>query len=466
MKKNNKFIYRKLNDLKAPIDKSQTWNAIYNRDGFPKHEKKRRFIFWYFFVFGILLLLGGLVFSNYYNEKQVAEKGDSRSNVIIKQNQKTTAPINKETDEEVIDNEISKSDGSQNEASPKIISTKNTKNVVSNFGAKLQTDLLKETFGLKRQYNNLSLSKTFQKNSISQVKGLQNVSNFAFNDSEEIADKVSLVNKDEIIIQNLEKARAEKYINRQYQLLPILTLGGLFYLNEDKKYFHKEEPIKIVSSIARKSWAIEIAAGIGAGMHNITEDSLWRDQSFINDNTESIASYMFSLRVSKKIKNNWRLAMGLRYANNRRLFSYTNSITQYARLAMPMPHFYTESTDLTTYTFYRQHQTLDVESLLIRDFNWKRTTVYTGIGVDANAIYNFNGEVINSNREEFDLNTAADYKDNLGWGFLYEIGISQQFKQSYYISASLSGKWRYDLNNRNTHSVAPLYFRLGFGNSF
>lgn len=464
MKKENKSIYDKLNGLKAPINKDQSWNELYHRDGFPKKEKKRRQFLWIFFGLGSLLLVTSLVIKYNFSEplptksdlpKSVkAEREVLATNPATRKDQKYSKTTeSKNTDKEIISNENNKqlaitSELKENLSKNKTTQIKNT--VVSN----------------DEQINHA------QKNTIYKASKQIIIHENNFHKTPSILDQTTEnLLMQSVVIDSIKTSQqndlrlATPLINDQISFAPLMNLK-LFNVNKPSRPSFRDYDSTMVSSKIARKWTIEIGFGIGTGQHKIVLDSLSEDQTFQNNHTNSLASYMLDLRTTREINRNMRIAVGLRYTGNRRFFSLEDNTTTYTRQDRPDPYHYLKSTVTTVYKFYHLHHHLDLEALLMRDFRWKKTSAHVGIGLAMNTFYRFKAQGINADLLELDLEKAGNYKNNIGLHYLYEVGLSRQINHQYFINVSLSGKSGQDLNEGANHRVTPVFCRLGIGKRF
>jgi len=432
MKKENKNIYDRLDNLKAPINKAQSWNELYDRDGFPKQKKKRRFFIWFFFGVSILVLLTILMINSNQPESLPVDPGKNSPAIAVE------------------------SENSKTKSSPKIG----------------QTSILPQTSIRIEHYdkeNNFSNSKLFHQDKSSEkstsLNDLKNSSEII----KDISPKQLGSSNPNVENQIREKnSTSLKNLAKQTTFLPYLPLINKIS-KKDNTILSLDTAIILTQYailIPPKKWAFETGFGVGISNHSITNDPQWEGQSFQNEHTKSLISYAVDVRIFRKFNNNFRLGLGLRYSNHRRAFSYEGRQTELIKQTVPNPYHYLESTTITTYNFYHKHHSVDLESIFIKDFTWNRSTAYLGFGGGINLLSRFSGRGIDATQANVDVQNAADYRTNLGWQFLYELGFTQQFKYHSYFHASLAGKFRQDLNTRGSHRITPIYFRVGIGKNF
>jgi len=455
MKKNNKSIYDKLNKLNAPINKEQTWESIYNREGFPKKEKKRRFLFWY--LLGIGLVLGGSLFVMYNSNKV---QNLNQENVQLKntnQEEFTKEGINKASDSATQNSVEALVTSSTNS-----VNSKQNRKIANQLKTKPETKIAR-TISINKS-SNLDHFTINQNSTINESKTIYVTQKSSIAKNNTTQTKPSSTKTNDNGIQKPILPNEGREIEKQLPLLPILTLRNIKSDEEGINILDKQNEIKVEPPIVQNTfrpWTLEVGLGAGKGMHSVIYDSLGQEQAFQSEHTEALISQFIEARVARSFKSNFQIALSLRYARHRRVFSFEDKEKIFFRQSMPDPYHYLESTISTVYTFYQQNHILDLESMLIKNFNWKKTSFHLGIGGGFNTIHMFSGKSINSGLEEFDLETFVGYKNNLGWHYLYEAGLSQQINSSFGISASISGRSKRDLSTIARHSITPVFFRLG-----
>jgi len=461
MKKENNNIYDKLDDLKAPINKAKNWEELYHRDGFPKQKKNRRFFIWFFFGVSIFVLLTILVI-NFFNSESLPVNPEINSPSIAVETESSTASKPETTNSN--SNKIVQANKNKIE---KVNSTTKSIPKISQTSIRPPTSTRVEIYDNENKYSN---TKLFHQDKPSEkITNLNELGTSTLTRKDKRDNQLTFSNpidKNQINVRPPTPLR--KNLAKQTTFLSYLPLTNKIS-KEDNRILSFDTSILLTKSAispSPKKWAFETGIGLGISNHAIINDPAWEGQTFQNEHTEALISYAADLRIFRKFNHNFRLAIGLKYENHQRKFSYQDESIQYVKQPSTSPYQYLESTTITTYNYYHKHHIIDLASIFIKDFTWNRTTAYLGIGGGINLLSSFSGKGIDTTLSEVEIQNAADYRSSLGWHFLYEVGFTQQFNHHSYFQISLSGKSRKNLNTRGSHRISPLNVRVGVGKNF
>lgn len=459
MKKEQNSLHQKLDSLVAPINKEQLWAKIHTHEDFPKKKDNRRRFFLLFLGF---FALGSVGLSYFYSSKNLTLDTfivQPKANLLWQENQIETrsnhllteqvpiknAPINKETKKEIL---------AQDETS--VTAKSSSKSIVS---ANKNTRSIPTQKSIQAITSN---SKSIPQNDAIDLN--------PSNDLNQINTSIIETNTPTVINNIAPRPAQASWVS------PFLTAKEVDSLTVPLPSFsNKNIPQLQQKENSKKRWSIALAAGSGYSFHHLSGTIASPDNKPISldlrkENTQTIESYLFELKISRLLKKKWELGLGLQYALNYQKFNYTfiDDIV-YKRDPNPDEGFFIKNANQITHNYYHKYRFIDLNLSLSRrlDFNRSHLTFSTGLGLNMN--FQVSGKIVDSFNKDENLNSNGEYKKTLQPFYFGALTFSRDISPSLSIFTGIKASSKIKLTQNDLsfkHTIVPIYGNIGIAFKF
>jgi len=221
------------------------------------------------------------------------------------------------------------------------------------------------------------------------------------------------------------------------------------------------------SELTSNNWQVDFSIGIGSAIHqrSMLPGQDETEFNFQNDSTKSIESFISSINVKRNLNSKWQVGLGVQYYNS---FQRINSeLEQIQFLNDSTSMQFVKETETTNYKLFQKHHFVDLQLMAYRNISINKHQFYLGMGLGYNVNYRVSGKSLKSDGTLSPINGEDAFNTKLGHHYVLDLGYNRPISKNMHLFSSIEIKSPLQLHKiKNNHTAIPFYLKTGVAYKF